>query len=326
MNPYFKLQILGIFIVIILYLLINHTKQPRIEGFENHNEYTVEFPDPSVTKPIIASRLYISAFKDLDYSVRDCPPSVELTQQKYCRNIIKLTDLEKKNFRKFYQEIVKKIPNDQRSKFLEPNIKIVKVNGLENGYPHTHQDLIIFDQSYFNQLNGFSGLDGYYNQASTLIHEITHVKQRKSPTKYDNIYRNWGFKPISYQYLKNNMSEYLLERIRLNPDELPYYRFWVWNDHFIPLVLYESRHARKLSNVLYQGVLWNSLGKEENLSYDLTRFSDYLDYFGVNKNHYHPIEILAEYQAIHFLNILNGVNEENEENEGYQIYLRLFKN
>jgi hypothetical protein len=105
---------------------------------------------------------------------------------------------------------------------------------------------------------GNSVLNNGAFQANTLIHEIVHIKQRQNPVIYDDLYRQWGFQSISLQYLKNNLQDSITSRIRLNPDELPHYRFWVWKNQVLPLVIYSSFDVSNINQINYIGIDWNS--------------------------------------------------------------------
>jgi len=330
MHFYNQLQVVGIIIVIILYFILPEQKQEGFQGesesgvepgLDNQNPYQVSFPTLNEIQSVIGSKEYFKLFKDLDFKVRDCPPVISYCQKKYREAVLQPTPKEQEKFTLFYHDLIESIPKELQPKLLRSEIKIAKTFDIESKFPHTHQDIIFFNQSYFKKLENYQkgNLKTHSLAASTLIHEITHLKQRDHPQKYDALYREWGFQPISYQYLTCNFPHHILNRIRLNPDELPHYRFWVWNGKVLPLVLYESSKARSVSEVVYIGLDWTKPFNKVKAEYDyLDRFKDFGQYFGIRNNHYHPVEIHAEYQAMQYLEILNQL--ESKKSEGYQLY------
>ena len=321
MRFYNQLQIVGIIIVIILYFILPDTK----EGFQSLEQvpYQVLYPNLEEIQRVITSKSYFKLFKDLDFKVRDCPPVISYCQKKYHYNVSPLTYKEQEKFDIFYKDIIEIIPKNQRKNLLRSQIKMAKTRNLENKFPHTHQDMIFFDESYYKKLLSYEKgkLKEFDNEASTLIHEITHLKQRDTPQGYDSLYRQWGFQPISYQYMVLNFPDHIIRRIRLNPDELPHYRFWVWKNKIIPLVLYESSRSYQISDVIYIGLKWDEKHDQVRAEYDpLDEFSDYEKYFGISNNHYHPLEIHAEYQSLLFLEILD--NLKSARSPGYLDYLK----
>jgi hypothetical protein len=54
----------------------------------------------------------------------------------------------------------------------------------------------------------------------------------------------------------------------------------------------------------------------------LEDMEEYMGYFGIGNNNYHPIEILAEYQSQFYLELI-GKKEKNK-SEGYILYKKYF--
>ncbi len=301
-------------VLFLLFIYYYPTKIYGIENFEDYDKitdtsyYKLEFPPIDELKEKIASMDYFSFFKETDSKARKINHKYDDFFKTYSSSIMPFTESDKTNFTKFYNDIIESIPRRHRPLLLPKTLKVAKVQGIENAFPHTHEDIVIFDKSYFENTN---------RSASTLIHEIVHLKQRESETKFDSLYRQWGFQSISLQYLKNNLSSTIVSRIRINPDELPYYRFWVWNNKVLPLVIYESDDVNNINQVMYIGIDWKTKKQEY-----LEDFDDYMKYFGIGNNNYHPIEILAEYQAQFYLELI-GKKEKNK-SEGYKIYKKYF--
>jgi hypothetical protein len=310
MRFYNQLQIIGIIIVIILYFILPEKTPLVYENFTSTSDsiYKVIYPEPAEIEKVITSESYFKLFKELDFQVRDCPPVKSYCQKKYSRLSGSPTTDEQSKFTIFYQDIIENIPQQYRHHLLKPIIKIAKTYGIENKFPHTHSDIIFLDEMFFQRILSYQkgNIKMYLSDASTIIHEITHLLQREQPQKYDALYNSWKFQSLSYQHLNCNFPHHIIQRIRLNPDELPHYRFWVWDNKILPLVLYESSKAKNVNDVVYIGVRWDKPHDKIKAETDyLDRFSDYQDYFGITNNHYHPLEIQAEYQAVKFLEFID---------------------
>ncbi len=320
MNLYLIFLLIGTILVLFVYFRIDQD----IEKFENINaldKFSLVFPELSEIKEKVASRQYFSFFKLLDCQTRGFNFNYDSFKEVYDSKLINFEQDDKYNFNKFYSDVIESIPLKKKHVFLRPELKIAKSNMLENGYPHTHNDIVVFDKAYYNQLKNYQNLDKVKYNAKVLIHEIVHIKQRDDPTFYDKLYKEWGFQSMSYQYLEKNIPNNIVSRIRINPDELPDYRFWVWKNKIIPLVVYSSFEVTKINQIEFIGCEWGKKGNEINNFSHLENFEDFNDFFGIDNNHYHPNEILAEYQSIYY-NELQGekIDEEIIKSEGYKIY------
>jgi hypothetical protein len=175
--------------------------------------------------------------------------------------------------------------NDNILPFLEyivPKTKIVKVSNIENNYPHTHRDIM-----FFNDIpSGF-----------IIVHELVHIDQRLYPKFYNNIYNLWGFykvnKIINFDILKDNN--------RTNPDGLDIY--WLWNyknkNYWIGKIY--DNNIYNISDATSKLCSIDNINGEyvyNNNMINLNKSKDYKDYFGnISGNDYHPNEIVAEYMT-----------------------------
>jgi hypothetical protein len=321
MNNICKIYVTFLIIGMLIVLLAYFTIDANIEKFSI--QYQVLYPDYDETRKNLASKEYFSFFKLLDAQARGIKLNYDDFNQKYESSIIEISDNEKKIFTKFYSDIVESIPIKKRHHLLIPNIKIVKFSGVENDFPHTHYDIIFLNKSFFDDLGNYQSLKNkiHISRAKTLIHEILHIKQRQNPTLYDSLFNQWGFQSISLEYMKEKISKNVLSRIRINPDELPDYRFWVWKQKIIPLVIYSSFKVSSINDVNQIAIDWNNPDKYNKLENN----TEYNDYFRININNYHPNEILAEYQATYFLEIYSesdgyDVSDHLLKSEGYRIF------
>ncbi len=280
---YLLFIIIGICIVLFAYL--------RIEKFEN--EYNIIYPSEDEIKTILVSKQYFSFFKLMDAQARNIKLDFKDFSEKYTSSIITLTDQEKNKFNTFYKSIVDSIPSKKRHLLLIPNLKIAKFSNIENNFPHTHNDVVFLSQSFIDNLDTPS-------HRKTLIHEICHIRQRQSPTMYDQLFNQWGFSSISLEYMKQQFPKDIINRIRINPDELPDYRFWVWDQKIVPLVIYSSFNSTNINDVKYIAINWKDKQKYDNLESN----EAYNSYFNIGVNHYHPNEILAEYYSKYYIEVI----------------------
>lgn len=331
MNLYIILFIIGLLIILGAYISVKSQFEHFANAYEYKNtEYKVSYPDKNEIKDKICSNNYFKFFKLLDSQARNFKFTFEDFKNVYDSSIKEITQQEQKGFELFYNDIVQTIPSEFRHQLLPFNLKMVKLVGVENGFPHTHSDLIIFDQPFYTTLSNYQPGELKENQnmsnAKTLIHEILHTKQRTDITFYDKLFHQWGFQSLSYDYLSGMVSKSIVSRIRLNPDELPDYRFWVWRNQVIPMVIYNGFNISSIANVKTIGVKW--LNNEESMDdyKPIEKFTNYNSFFAIRNNAYHPNEILAEYQSIYFTEIIgDSVSSEILNSEGYKLYKQFMK-
>lgn len=166
--------------------------------------------------------------------------------------------------------------------YIIPKTRIVQINEIENNYPHTHRDIM-----FFNDVpSGF-----------IIVHELVHIDQRINPNFYNNIYRLWGFHKvnniINFDILKNNN--------RTNPDGLDLY--WVWNfnnKHYWIGKIYDN-NTNNISDATSKICTIDKINNKyvyNNHMVNLNQSNDYKYFFGnVSGNDYHPNEIIAEYMT-----------------------------
>lgn len=294
-----------IFIIIGLCIVLYGVSS--LEHFRNNDiEYSITYPSIDEIKEKLTSRQYFNFLKLTDAQARNIKLSYSDFQQKYSSCIIPITDEEKVKFNAFYKSIVDSIPVGKRHLFLIPNMKVAQISGIENDFPHTHNDIIFLNKSFFSSSPS----------AKTFIHEIVHIRQREDPTMYDSLFSDWGFQSISLDYMKQKLPNDIVSRIRINPDELPDYRFWVWRLEIIPLVIYSSFEVKNINDVKYIAIDWNKNDTYTNLA----NVPEYSEYFKISINHYHPNEILAEYYSLYYLEIIGESNTQSS--EGYRKFVK----
>lgn len=248
------------------------------------------------------------SFNKLDINVRQIPREYRKDIYKfYCDNLLSFTKLDRKLLKWVVDGMRKKIP--KKFRFILLNLRFAKYrNFIENGFPHTHKDVIFISEDFINKLLGFynnNNLDGAIEGiGSTIIHEAVHVLQRKYPKEFLDLYENyWQFSKVDDIY----NSEYIKKKIRFNPDGPD--TNWVFNmkgKHIYIVSIYRE-NAKNIGQVNYVGFLL----EKENNNYivpngikprDLTEIDEFTYFFeNLWGNHYHPNEISAELLSIFYL-------------------------
>lgn len=252
----------------------------------------------------------------------------------YMNSIVNISLNEQKDFNNFINyivDILKKNKKMKLIKFLIDNLKKSKIgkgtSWLEYNMPHTHKNIIIFPQYWFDNITTHSK-PTLYNSGGTLFHELIHINQRKNMDIYNKIYKLWNFHKVTYF---DNMNE-LLNVNRHNPDGIDIK--WVWknpntNLYYWVSAIFNSKNPINLSDVTMKAypVYKLDTGKYKKLEnqnpYNLNEFNDYYNYFCIRNNHYHPNEIIAEYMETYY-HVAIGMRA-HLNCPGYKIFLQHIK-
>ena len=309
------IYILVVALLIALLILIGFTYK------EHFNQDSIQFLETNQICRVLKDVDF--SFNKLDRVIRKIPREYGKDIYKfYCDNLLSFNTLDRKLLKWVIEGMRKKIPKQFR--FILLNLKFAKYrNFIENGFPHTHKDVIFISDNFVNKLLGFynnNNLDGAIEEiGSTIIHEAVHVLQRKYPKEFLDLYENyWKFVKVDEIY----NSEYLKKKIRFNPDGPD--TNWVFNmkgKHILILSIYRE-NANDISEVNYVGFL---LEKENNKYIvpngieprDLTEIDEFTYFFdNLWGNHYHPNEISAELLSIFYLKQMK-ISHDKYENIGY---------
>ena len=172
--------------------------------------------------------------------------------------------------------------------------KLAKVSDeVDFGFPHTHEDTIFLPENFINM-----PLNDYFIQ--TLVHEMTHVWQRKMPLEFENLYTNY------WDFNKTNRvcgTEEYLRKTRTNPDIS--HIFYIFQEKLLPLSVYNTETLStefigipvELNNKPDGGYKV----KSGETPVSLNQIQEYRDFFEISNNHYHPDELSAELIANLFM-------------------------
>ena len=189
-----------------------------------------------------------------------------------------------------------------------PHVRIIKCShDLELGFPHTHRNIIVFSEQYFQNPS-----------ITTFIHECIHIDQRLYPDKYLQLYSNWGFVKYNVKLIDNNTDNNadnnanndfkdIIRRSRNNPDGRDINWLWISpsNQAYWIGAVYNSHNPKSIADVqnkIYKIENVNSgyntikkVGKYTGKSSLIHNNSEFVSMFGnIKNNNYHPNEIAAE--------------------------------
>lgn len=185
--------ILIVFLIIII-IIISFCTNKNIESFIN-----IKYILPNNALKIIEKSNYFNTFNSNDFKVRNCT-SIQNCKELYKNNLLEFNDYEKKILNNLINKtnaLIKIYPS-----FYKIEWKLCKTSvKLEEGFPHTHGDIIFLSHNFFNQKEN--------ENITTIIHEKLHIYQRKYPKKTQNLYK-------LYKFNKNKIVDKGMRRA--NPD------------------------------------------------------------------------------------------------------------
>jgi len=315
MNKIILLLLIGLVLIVILITLklysVNHFRVNKELPLE------IEFTKPYNVCNLLYKTDYFYHFTDYDYKARNIKKSRSELVSHYCKNIVPFTDTEKENITQLIESMIKLLEGkNAKGIYLLKTWKFAKYKDIiENGYPHTHGDILFLPQWYVNGINSKSNLNKNMNIIKILIHEKIHILQRLNKVDFNTLYtKYWNFTKVdSIRNIKT-----ISKLIRNNPDvESNNYLFKLnENKYILPVSIFNKDYEdiSNLEEVEYVGVYV----KKENNRYSisipikmekLNNIEKYYRFFGKTDNHYHPNELSAELISDYYLNYINSNNK-----------------
>jgi len=297
-------------------------------NYYNKNDSNKVFPPSSN---------YLKNFtkRKITYKIRNFDTSTTCIKNYTTSSLLNITPNEQLAFNTLVSEMITKLEEYKSSLSylltdILPNTNIAKGDiWLEGGMPHTHHNTIIFPYEMWYKLTQIP-LDGIYKSsyaieyfAKILIHELIHIEQRENPDKFLNLYKKWGFIKVEHM---NGMEEPLYLN-RLNPDGLDDHWLWKYpskltasSDRYNWIGAIHKPNAVNLRDVEYvaYSVILTSV-KYASLDttvpkIQLYQLEQYMEYFQLNNNNYHPNEIVAEYMSVLYSDTLDNQNIQKIQN------------
>lgn len=316
-------------------------REKNIEAFQNHqdnhhdNRQNMIIDEKIHLKfltPIEASQYirrdssYIRAMNQPNLTARRCSSQDELFA-KYQDAFETITPIEQTRANDAISEMLSRIRsrNPAYARYLKHWInKIVIAKGknwLEAGMPHTLDNMIVLNASWFDQ-----------PRVNTFLHELIHIHQRHVPFEFDDLFRELGYINISGNISSIKGLDNVLTLSRNNPDGLDIN--WLWkspdttgNTWWIGALFFNAipNSLLDVDNV----ALKLETGADGELYYlkqqptKLSQFKEFNKFFGGdNANNYHPNEMTAKFAEYYGNDTLGIVSSDNPtiHSPGYQKY------
>jgi len=142
---------------------------------------------------------------------------------------------------------------------------IVLFSGIENNYPHTHDNMIFLPNNFYD--------------IETYIHEKVHIYQRRNRNRLEKDISNLGFSFLGDETV---IPRDILSRIRHNPD---FDDLSIWGNRYIPMEVFSSDSLTIADSRMK---VYDTLNKEL-----IDEPDEYLSMFSDVNQREHPYEILA---------------------------------
>ena len=278
------------------------------------------FITPDSQKQILQTihNTYLDRFNQPNIQARGFDTCAELVRS-YNKCLIPITDSEKQITWQRIYEFIDTIHDSQCKQYINTwltKIQIAKgATWLESGMPHTHANCIIMRPDWFAKQ--FKG--------NTFIHELIHVIQRDDFIPWHKLYHTWGF----IQATELSGLESYINLTRANPDGMS--TEWVWHSdtddkYYWIAAVYKSVTPNTLTDVNYLAIPVIRTSRENTFKYtgstprQLTTFTEFRDYFGIDENHYHTNEIAAQYAEYYFSGAGDKMPEHMQKYPGYNTF------
>ena len=319
------------------------TEQNRTskEKLNVHHSITVTYLNKNeASKLVNINSEYMKNMNQSNLSARHCL-SVNELYDKYKTAFDDITPEEKETINEFLLNLLNNIKRvniayyNYVTKWLK-EISFAKGKyWLESGMPHTLENTIIMDATWFTN-----------PRQTTLLHELTHIHQRNVEFDFEDLYEELGYYHTS-EYIKG--LEVIKELNRNNPDGLS--KNWLWK---MPKLNNKDTKSKDTNNNNNDNYWWigavfksatpSSLIETDLLAFKLDRdkeghfyylkqqptllinLTSFINFFGENPNNYHPNEMTAKFAEFYLLDILSDKQRNYDNYEGYKVYKTYFEN
>jgi hypothetical protein len=181
------------FIILIIFIILIH----------KHRKYKTIFPSKANVKECIENYLNTLSSSQLQKKVGKKLQDKVSLKELYYKSLQNLDNKEKK---KLYK-ISKKLKLE--------NVKFVKTENIEFNFPFTLCNIIFLPSWKFTNKVSTESLE------STIMHEYTHILQRRDQKKYDKIYVQ-KFGKFIFQIKRENVNfDSISNNMIINPDADP---------------------------------------------------------------------------------------------------------
>lgn len=191
----FLINILYIFIFILIFYLVFYLRKYKLEkekfleknNIEKEKNKNIYFPSKLEILEKIKNLDFFKNLNNNDLIVRKVS-SIQEYKELINNNLLNFNKSEKNILVDLVNKIDKKLDNFKLLKNIK--WKFIKINkNIENGFPHTHDDIIFLPNSFFKNPN-----------EETLLHEKIHIFQRKNNLITNNFFKLFNFKLLNTNY------------------------------------------------------------------------------------------------------------------------------
>lgn len=342
-------------IVAVIYFIWKRFKKPTTKEFFNatNTELNLTFLKPVDAYKIIEASDYFSYFNKINMKARACSNLTDCKMM-YKKELM-VIDLMEERSMVWLMESMLNLIDKVKPKFASAikyiHIKFAKTSSrLEGDMPHTHKNVIFLPSYFWNKVwqnhqkyltsrNESIIKDTVKQYGSTIIHELIHILQRQFQSEFDKFYEaNWNF--IKFDSLNEiDKIHNIVDRNRVNPDGLDIK--WIWKnpynsqrnepiEYYIILATFRTDSPHFLTDVDNNIYLLEKTTDKENSyrvtnAYLLNEHEDFMSFFKIKDNNYHPNEIAAEYVSQYLLEIL-GISPKIDINTGYSNFINWLEN
>lgn len=298
----------------------NELKLSSTENLYKTYDLKINYLSANDAKTIFTqSNQYLKNMNMSNLVARGCNTFPELYEQ-YSNALVDISQNEQDTINSFILDLLESLNDDDTIVFRNYIVYWMKQitfakgkSWLESGMPHTIENTIIMDSDWF-----------LHPRKDTLLHEITHVHQRKFFHDFEDLYSKLGY--VYYpNYIKGLEPYYQLNRN--NPDGTS--PLWLWynnknnnenntdtsssNYYWWIGAIFKTANPDNVADVNYiavkldkgaDGTFYN-FGKQP---IKLSKFKEFNEYFGINNNNYHPNETTAKYMEIYLNDKLKSPN------------------
>ena len=316
------MNILMICIIITIFifhiLFINIKKYNKIKKTYNINIKYINEKDIQIEKYLDR---YISFMNKFNLLARNCQSTNDLLN-KYKNAYDIITDNEKIHLHNIILNLLSQIKKNNISYhnyiiYWINNIYIIKSKSwLESNMPHTMSNIIIMHKEWFIKPT-----------MNILLHEITHIHQRLYPNDFIDLYTELGY--IYYDINKILNKHHILSLNRNNPDGIDIN--WLWkspnNNIWWIGAVFTSTMPKNLHDIYYIAIqIYTNNNNDLYFSNDyilLNKLTEFIDYFGIYNDNYHPNELCSMYAEWYLDEIINNNSNKNKY-IGYNVYKKYY--
>ena len=125
----------------------------------NIKDFNLSFVEPNYAFSLFNNNIYIDIMNSVNYTARHSNNKYDCVK-KYMESLVSISKQEKLDVNSLLNLMVNKIKNTKLQNFLLINIQTSKIakgnNWLEFNMPHTHSNIVIFPQYWFDNIKNLS--------------------------------------------------------------------------------------------------------------------------------------------------------------------------